>query len=148
MLDPEGVSTVIPRNSGNYLPVDTAQLPRIFEVSANKLHNRCSSLCMVNSISTVWFVWDGVRGGVLIKRHGMYCCHWTVISLVGGHCDGTNIEFCINAELHMSWVISWGVFLAETAIILALSRTVSRKKSTYVQNTAKRGYAHGRAEWD
>ena len=53
MLDPESEGTVIPRNSGSYLPVDTAQLPRIFEVSANKLHNRCSSLCKVNPISTL-----------------------------------------------------------------------------------------------
>ena len=53
MLDPEGDGTAIPGNSGNYLPVDTAQLPRIFEVSAIKLHNRCNSLCMVKSISTV-----------------------------------------------------------------------------------------------
>jgi hypothetical protein len=53
MLDPEGEGTVIPGNGGNYLPVDAAQLPRIFEVSANKLHNQCSSLCMVNSISTI-----------------------------------------------------------------------------------------------
>jgi len=106
MLDPESEGTVIPRNSGSYLPVDTAQLPRIFEVSANKLHNRCSSLCKVNPISTLWCVWDRVSVG-LIKRRGMYCCHWTVKRSVGGHCGNTNIEFCINAERHMSWVISW-----------------------------------------
>jgi hypothetical protein len=98
MLDPEGEGTVIPRNLGNYLPVDTVQHPRRLETSANKLHNRCSSLCMVNSVWTVWCMWDGVRGDVVINRRRMYCWHWTAISLVGRRCDSTVIEVCINLE--------------------------------------------------
>jgi len=118
------------------------------QASANKLRNRCCSLCMVNSVSTVWCIWDGVRGGVVIKRRGMYCFPWIVIGLVGRHCDSTNFDFRINAEPHISWVIRWGVFLAEPANRLGhlVELSVARKLRMY--RTQQNEDTRGRAERD
>lgn len=64
MLDIEGEGTVIPGNSGNYLPLDTAHLPRIFEVSANKLHTD-AAVCAWWAPYQLFDVYETVQGVAL-----------------------------------------------------------------------------------